>query len=271
MNNLHIPRSVSGLLGEAVKTGSELSLSVDESWMQGRSWFGGLQIALALKAARQVTSSDVPIRSIQGIFLAPVAQDEPAMASASALRAGRSVTQVRADVRQGDRSCFQCTAIFGTARDSSVRVDSARPSTADPERSTRLPFRPGITPNFTQHYELGWTRGEPPFSGAPDAQATILVRPRADNAIYDESEILAITDVIPPPVIALMDSPSPVSTMNCGLELIRPELVYGTRQWLRFEVALHDAHSGYTWQSAHIYSESGILLAISHQSVAVFG
>lgn len=59
--------------------------------------------------------------------------------------------------------------------------------------------------------------------------------------------------------------------MNCGLELIRPEAIYGTYQWVRFEVNLHDTQSGYTWQTPHIYGESGVLLAISHQSVAVFG
>ena len=92
----------------------------------------------------------------------------------------------------------------------------------------------------------------------------------ADEARYDESEFLALTDVIPPPVISMMRTPSPISSMNCALELIRPEAIYGTRQWVRFEVNLHDSHSGYAWQTAQLYGESGALLAIVHQSVAVF-
>lgn len=230
-----------------------------------------MQLALALRALRRVVSSDIPIRSLQATFLAPVLHGDPVVADATVLRAGRSVTHLRAKLRQGNHTCLECTAILGAGRATELKFDAGETTQASPEQSFRLDFRPGITPNFTQHYDLRWARGTPPFTGASDPAATIFARPRADHVHYDEAEFLAITDVIPPPVISLMLTPTPVSTLNCAVELIRPEVIYGTRQWLRFEVDLHDAHSGFGWQTAYIYGESGILLAVAHQSVAIFG
>jgi len=271
MNTGSNPRPASVVIGDAECVGDTLSLTLDDSWLQGRSWYGGIQLATAFKAARRVAGGDAPIRSLHGTFLAPVSQAEPAIAEATVLRAGRSVTHMRAALRQGDRTCFDCTVVLGAARKSEVAFNSDVASDLSPESAFKLPFIPDVTPNFTQHYDLRWARGKPPFSGATDPTASIFARPVAENARYDEIEFLAITDVIPPPVISILHAPSPVSSMNCALELIRPEHVYGTRQWIRFEVTLHDAHSGYAWQTARIYGESGALLAVMHQSVEIFG
>ncbi len=265
------PQSASALIATASETDNHLELLVGESWLQGRSWFGGVQLALALRAVRRFVDADTPVRSVHMTFVAPILHTEPAVASATLLRAGRSVTHVKAQVSQGDRICFQCTAILGAGRESTASYARKSPSNADPDAASRFPHQPGVTPNLIQNYDMRWVRGAPPFTAAKDPNSTIYARPAAEHASYDESEILAIVDVIPPPVLSLLSQPAPASSMNCALELVRPELVYGTRQWLRFEVTLHDAHSGYAWQSALIYAENGVLVAIAHQSVAVFG
>jgi acyl-CoA thioesterase len=271
MNTPSISRSASALTSDAVDVGNALSLSIDESWLQGRSVYGGMQLALALKAMRRVVGSDIPIRSLQATFLAPVLASEPVIADATLLRAGRSVTHVQAQLRQGDHACLECTAILGVGRDTELKFAAPDATEASPEQALKFRYKPGVIPNFIQHYDLRWARGTPPFTGTTDPAATIFARPLAEDVRYDESEFLTITDVIPPPVISLMRTPAPASTMNCTIELIRPEAIYGTRLWVRFEVTLHDAHSGYAWQTARIYSESGTLLAVAHQSVAVFG
>lgn len=265
------PRPAFDLIRGIATVDGALSLTVDETWLQGRSVYGGVQLAFALSAVRRAVGGDLPIRSFHATFLAPVVHGEPLLATARVLRAGRSVSQVQAQLRQGDQLCFECTAILGVARAMNPYSNEVESSTASPEESLKLNFTPGLTPNFIQHYDLRWARGKPPFSGAENPTATIFARPRAVAARYCEAEFLAITDAIPPPVISLMRTPAPASTMNCAVELIRPEAIYGTRQWLRFEARLHDAHSGYAWQTARIHGESGTLLAVAHQSVAVFG
>lgn len=261
----------SALIRRAVEDGAALTLTADETWLQGRSLFGGLQFALALRAARQAVGSDLPLRSVHATFLAPVLHDAPVVAEAKILRAGRSVTHVKAQLRQADNLCFECTAILGSDRETAAAFDAHAAADASPEAAFKLRYTPGIIPNFIQHYDVRWARGKPPFSGTPDPSATIFVRPADETTRYDETEFLAATDVIPPPVLSLLRTPAPASSMNCAVELIRPEAVYGTHQWLRFEVELHDAHSGYAWQTSRIYGEDGALLALAHQSVAVFG
>ncbi len=265
------PIAASALIDDAVDRDQALELTVDESWLQGRSWYGGIQLALAVKAARRALGRNDPIRSLHATFIGPVGQDAPAAASAEIIRAGRSVTHMRSSVRQGDNICFECTAIFGATRDTEATHDSDAATDLDPEKASRFPFMPGLTPNCIQHYDMRWGRGKPPFSATDDPRATIFAKPAAAGATYDETEFLALTDVIPPPVISVMKTPSPVSSMNVALELIRPEVIYGTRQFVRFESELHDTHSGYAWQTARMYDEKGTLLAIAHQSVAVFG
>ena len=44
----------------------------------------------------------------------------------------------------------------------------------------------------------------------------------------------------------MLRQPALASSVNCALELFFPDAVQGTRQWLRFEVALHAARDGYS-------------------------
>ena len=260
----------SALVSGATQTGSALSLSADESWLQGRSLFGGAQLALAIRALRLEVDPDLPLRSVHATFLSPVLHDTPVFAKAEVLREGRSLTHGKARLQQNGALCFECTAILGDSRESAMQYEDRRPAMAPPESTAHLRFVPGVTPNFVRHYDIHRSRGASIFSGAEDPSATIFVRPSDGQSHYDETEFLAATDVIPPPALNLMKKPAPASSMNCALELIRPEVVYGTRQWLRFDVALHAAHSGYGWQTSRIHAENGELLAVAHQAVAVF-
>ena len=268
------PKTSGALIASAQWTDRGLELAPDDSWYQGRSIYGGVQIALALRAARETTEhegDEADLRSVHSTFIGPLAAGEPIVAKAEILRAGRSVTHVRSGLEQGGKRCFEATAIYGRARESSVRLDSDLPLAMDPNQARMIRFdAKGPFPAFLQHYEMGWAGGMVPFTGAEDPDGVIVARP-AGGVTYDESEFLAITDIIPPVVLAMLKKPAPSSSMNCALELVRPEAIYGTSQWLRFDTELHDTHSGYAWQSARIYDEAGRLLAIGHQSVAVFG
>ena len=271
MDDVSAPcHSVSELLAQAVDDGSGLTLSLDQSWLQGRSWFGGMQMALAMKAARRYGESEAPIRSVHASFIAPVLHGAPVRATAHALRKGRSATQIRASLDQGEQRCFDCTAILGADRPSEMAHDARSATKSSPERALRFDYRPGVIPNFVQHYDMRWASGRPPFSGATDPTATIFARPIAEHVRYDESAFIALTDVIPPPILSVMRTPAPASSMNCALELIAPQAVYGSRQWIRFETEVHDARYGYAWQSSRLYAEDGTLLAVAHQAVAVF-
>ncbi len=137
------------LLETAALSQGELAVDVTDDWMQGRSVFGGLQAALALRAMRTLVPS-APLRTLQGTFFAPVAGG-PVRATARVLREGKSATHVEGRIVEGDSTLALVIAVFGTARTSVVSV-TPRQAPVEGHEPVVFPFIPGVTPNFTQHF-----------------------------------------------------------------------------------------------------------------------
>jgi hypothetical protein len=60
------------LIERAQVDAESLGVDVPEDWMQGRTVFGGLQLALALRAMRALVPGTA-VRSLQATFVAPLA------------------------------------------------------------------------------------------------------------------------------------------------------------------------------------------------------
>ncbi len=245
------------------------SLQLSDDWLQGRTAYGGLQSALALAAMRQALGGgELPLRSLQVSFIAPVLAGE-VRATAQLLRQGRSASQVQASITGESGVAMTALGIFGADRPSKIRQAPKAPAAMDVEGLEELPYLEGITPQFTQHFQQRWGRGQFPFSGAASSEASIFVRHRGIDTM-DELHFAALADAIPPAAIALLSKPTMISSMNWTLELLaRPEDFSG-QPWFRFDTEQTAAGDGYSWQSTRIWSESGKLVALSRQCVAVF-
>lgn len=257
--------NIDDLLSSASFTDDGLEVLPEASWLQGRSWFGGLQLALSVRAARRQVPR-LPLRSVQSTFIAPVTAESAAVASATVLREGRSVTHVRVEIRQHGKHCFDAVMVFGEARVSQIDVARIVAADVDPESLQAMPYAEGLTPAFIQHYDMRWARGDRPFMGAADARAQIFVRRRPQLAPLAESEIIALADSIPSPALSLLAKPGMASSVTWSLELVRPP----AEGWLRFDVALHDSHDGYAWHTAEVFDARNQLVAVTRQCVAVF-
>ncbi len=110
---------------------------VPESWRQGRTAFGGIVAALALRAARSAFPQEPPLRSAQVSFIGPVAGD--ATFQCTRLRKGRSATFVQVSVSADGASAAECVFCFGAARPSALSF--AAPGPAD-----------GLAPEDTQSF-----------------------------------------------------------------------------------------------------------------------
>lgn len=260
--------TIDSLLSRASAQGDGLALTPESSWLQGRSWFGGLQLALAVRAARQHVI-DRPLRSIQTTFIAPVSAESAAVASATVLREGRSVTHLRAEIRQNDALCFDSVMVFGEARESAIRERRRVAADVDPAGLESMGHVEGLTPAFLQHYDQRWSIGSRPFSSVTDPAAQIYVRRRPTTPIT-ESELVALADAIPSPALSLFSRPTMASSVTWSLELTR-DLDKVVDGWLRFDVTLHDSHDGYAWHTAEVFDEDHQLVAVSRQCVAIFG
>src|SRR5262245_5678266 len=86
------------------------SLDVPADWMQGRSVFGGLQVALAIRAMRTLVPQ-AQLRTLQATFSAPSANT--IHCEARILRSGKSATHVEARLVDGSVTSAIAIGVFG--------------------------------------------------------------------------------------------------------------------------------------------------------------
>ena len=137
---------------EADGEGGSWRATIPESWLQGRTSYGGLSAAIALHCAMRSEPDLPPLRSAQVSFVGPLA-GEVAIAT-TLLRRGKNAAFVQADVTGNARLGARCTFVFMRAIDSELRHDrpdrpDVAPPHADEETLKGLPIVP-----FTQNFEF---------------------------------------------------------------------------------------------------------------------
>jgi|HubBroStandDraft_1064217.scaffolds.fasta_scaffold46339_2 acyl-CoA thioesterase len=258
----------SQLLSSARKEDGVWRTTVPDDWMQGRSVFGGLQGALAVRAMRSCVAAEVPLRVLQMTFIAPAARGDldvrPQM-----LRSGKNATHVEARISSGGALASIAVGVFGRGRPSRVEVI---PHVAGvPPEETRLASAvaaPHI--NFTQHFTMRWLRGDPPFSGTTVPRAVIEVGLN-DDGVTGAEHVIAIADAIPPLALSFLQAPAPSSTLTWTLELLKDRLDdLSLDGWVQ-HAELTAGRDGYTSQSAFVCARDGSVVALSRQNMVVFG
>lgn len=259
----------SELLQSAVREDGSSRLQVSDDWQQGRSIFGGLQAALAVHAMRELVDAEFPLRTLQVTFMAPVAADE-VRAEARLLRRGRNTLHVEAKLVQGGEPLMIAIGVFGAARKSVVKVAPRQPAVEE-EKPETLPFIPGLTPNFFQHFSARWLRGGLPLSGHPLPEAVIEVEMQDSALRASELHVIVIADLPPPVALSMLSQPAAGSSLTWMLQFISDDFSHLPLEGWRLDVQLVSARDGYTSQSCRIWGPGGEPVALSRQSMVVFG
>ena len=242
-------------------------LEVPDDWLQGRTLFGGLQAVVGLAAMRSI-APDAPLRSLQVTFLAPV-PGGPVRALARILRSGKSATHVEARIVDGDNTLALMVGVFGLPRTSAVALRPRQPDVA-PQTAVQVPFIPGVTPNFTQHFRARWIKGGLPWSGAsqPDNVIDLAMR---DQGNATESHVLAMADFIPPIALSYLKVPVAAASLTWMLELLTEDVSSFALDGWRIDATMTAAHGGYINQSLTLWGPGGIPIALGRQTMVVFG
>ena len=243
--------------------------TVTDDWLQGRSAFGGLQAALGLRAMRELVPTDMPLRTLQVTFLAPVPAGAVTI-RASCLREGRNAMHVEASLIDGEQVLCRLLGVFGRARPSSLGFQPEQPVVTPAATMRELRYVEGMMPAFTQHFRARWLRGDLLFSGGQQRDA-VLQLSLADEGQADETHVLAFADFIPPIALSMFDKPTPGSSLTWMIELLRDRYDdLGMDDW-RVDAQLLAARDGYTNQSVMLWGPRGEPVALSRQSMVVFG
>jgi len=240
---------------------------VDESWLQGRSLFGGLQAALAIQAMRAQVPAALPLRALQTTFVAPVPAG-PVRVRARVLRIGSNTVHAEARLVDGDDTLCAALGVFGRPRASVLRVAPPPPAPVGSGGVTFV-YQPGVFPAFTQHFDVRWLRGDPPFSGGTLIEQSLRIGLRDVGPVH-EGHVAALADFIPPIALSLLHAPTPGSSLTWMLEFLGDAAAEPLEGW-RVEARLDAAVDGYTSQAVRLFAPSGAPAALSRQSMVVFG
>ena len=245
------------------------SATVGEDWLQGRSVFGGLQAVLGVRAMRSLLAEPLPLRTLQTTFIAPLPAGTVRV-EARLLRAGKTTVHVEARLFDGEQVACLLVAVFGAARPSTLVITP--PSVAapkPPEQSAELPYVAGISPAFLRYFRMRWADGVFPYCGGTRASTRVWVELR-DTPVIDESAVIALADSIPSPALSMFRRPSPASSLTWTLEFLRAPADTPAVPW-RMDAEVTAAADGYGAQTATLFDGSGEAVALSRQSVVIFG
>ena len=264
----------SQVLAAIVRTDAvSFNVVVPPDWLQGRTVFGGLQMALAVRAMRAVLplhAAALPLRSAQMTFVGPLLGGTPIQMRAEALRIGKSTVHARCDLQHDDGK-LACTAvgIFGGPRESHFVREMPRP---DPGRTPAASDQPVLDVGvaFHQHFEVRMARGAPPYAGYHEPRSMTYARLR-DRDCGSEDALLALSDVIPTPVLSTLRTPAPASSVNWMIEVLRDPAYLDLQDWALIDAEVRAGTSGYLSQTAVLYGADGHAYSVNHQTVAVFG
>jgi acyl-CoA thioesterase len=251
-----------------------LELSIPAEWAQGRASFGGLMAALQYEAMRAKVPADRPVRSLAITFVGPAEPDVPISFEVDVLREGKAVSQVLGRAVQNGQVVTLIQGSFGASRPSEVDVAAEpAPQMKHWDECQELPYIKGVTPEFMRHLAMRWGVGGLPFTGNTSREMGGWVRLRGDvkEEPLSEAHILALVDAWPPALLPHLSKPAAGSTLTWTIEFVQPLLALSTLDWCKYRVVIEHARDGYGHAAAALWSPEGQLIAISRQTVTIFG
>lgn len=269
--------SLKNMLAAAAQGGT---FDVEPGWTQGRAIYGGLTGALMLGAIKGKLrelgggAEPHPLRSLTVSFIGP-ATPGAVEVSAEVLREGKNVTQCEATMHQDGELVAVALASFGKHRDSALSLAPSHPmpELPAPESVDAFPFMEEMTPEFYRFLELRQVSGGLPFSGAESGDLSGWTALREAPEQFREEHLVAIADAWPPAPLQMVSGFAPASSLTWTLELvseIRSDTIAPEGRFA-YEATTDAARDGYAHTHAMLWRPDGELVAISRQSITVFG
>lgn len=248
-------------------------LSLDATWGQGKTTFGGMSAALAVAALEQQQPNG-QLRTLNVNFCGALLTECPLAIDSQPLRIGRSLSHYQASVQQQDACPTHVTACYALSRDSDIQIAAPAKKPGEPSDGQRLPFIPNITPAFMQHLKFSYVDGQFPFSSSPHHHVHGWMGLAQGTGLMTDAHLVALIDAWPPTTYQKLKAPAPCATITWNIQFITPLESLSTPlrsdDWLYYEADTHAASDGYTHAEARIYTSQGELLALSRQLIAIY-
>ncbi|WP_373097562.1 acyl-CoA thioesterase [Zhongshania sp.] len=259
------------LINSVVNNGeaNQYRATVDESWLQGRTAFGGLSTALVVAAMNQEVAVDRRLRSLSVLFVGPVPAGDH-LIHLRELRVGGSVSHMQGELTCSGEVALSVSAAYGKDRASDVVITGpVLPELNNPETLAKLPYIEGLTPAFTQHFDMRIEYGSMPFSGANSADFGVWLRFPANRPI-DIAALIALADAPPMPGLNTIKPPGIGSSLSWYLEFPTELPTADASDWWYCDYRCQAAGNGYFHNYATIWGPDGRVVMFSRQVATVF-
>lgn len=250
----------------------ETCITVSKDWAQGRTVYGGLSAGILFAATKEHVASERVMRSAAINFVGPLLSEVPFSVSIEEIRSGKNVSQMQARAIQNDKICVVAQFCFGEDRVSKIEVPSVEEHGLSlPNKAKFIPQIPKVTPRFLRHFDLSIDEGSIPFTGRKTSNYSGWMRFKKPPHEISDAHIVCLIDTWPPAIIQMLKWPAPASTVSWNLEFIHPHRKLTPVDWFAYKVNTRQAANGYGHTEATIWDAHGEVIALSRQTVAVFG
>ena len=249
-------------------------VTLDSTWGQGRTTFGGMSAALILKQLNDQAADAGLLRSVNIAFCGPLFTDQSCSVSSQMIRGGKSITHLQGQIVQDGKVATLVNACYGRERSSDVHVGHQPVNILKPEEGQKLPFLKGITPEFVRHIDFIYHDGQFPFTNSKVNHIHGMMRFSDHPREIREEHLIALIDAWPPTVLQKLKTPAPCASVTWNLELVTPisqlDKPISGDDYLIYEAEIRQAHDGYAHTEARIATQNGVLLALSRQLIAIY-
>jgi acyl-CoA thioesterase len=236
------------------------------NWLQGRTLYGGLSAALALRAAQASAQEALPpLRTAQILYVGPAT--EALSFDARTLRQGKSATSIAVDCLSGGAIATRAAFVFAGSRPSTIEHERApAPQVDAPDRYPKLPALP-MLPAFVGNFDIHFAGRALPMSGSDHPELVAWVRHRDAQGVDPSVALLALADCLPPATMTSFTTVAPVSSMTWTIDLARPAV---SGEWFLLRASSQYAANGYSFQTMEIWDAQRRPVASGSQTVAIF-
>lgn len=258
------------LLASAGRRGNELTITIPESWQQGRATYGGVTAAICLEAARPL-ADDRPPRSAQVAFVGPAGGSLRAIPTV--LRRGKNTVFVSVQLTNDLGVAAEAIVVFGARRESQLAsCGLVAPEAPDPDDCGRFLQPSFAVAGFATKFDMRpiSASDEPLFGRDSDtSRLSMWLRHGDGSEPVDAVSVFGLADGPPPTAAVTLSEPAPLSTMTWMAEFLVDDFSTTDGWFLADHVDQYTAR-GYSSQAMTLYNVARQPVMVGHQSITIF-
>lgn len=246
------------------------SLEIPAGWQQGRGAYGGFVVASLIREIEKTVADPARmVRSVTAELPGPVVPGA-AEITTHVLRAGNSVSTVRAELVQGGEIKSHAVAVLAATRRGAGPLawqELVHPA-APPWKSIE-PMQGTPGPEFAVNFEYRIVEGIPGTGPSAPARAVGWIRPRAPGGARDAAHIAMMVDAWWPATLVRLERFRPMATIAFTLDILAGLDGLDPDAPLLYRGTVPVMADGYFLETRELWGEDGRLVALNQQTFAI--